>query len=89
MLHLLVSLLSLAVIATASPAAKNAASCSPVGISSSSASAVKAAFTSSHLVPDQIPSINPKVQLNVTYGSKMVNLGNTFTTPGMSELLSL
>jgi len=74
----------LAAVGAASPApAATASACPPVGISSASASAVKAAFSSSRLIPDQVPSIEPKVEVHASYNGKEVNLGNTFTTLGM------
>lgn len=56
--------------------------CSPVGISASEANRVKASFTASGVVPTLIPNIDPKVKVDVTYGSKAVNLGNTFAITG-------
>jgi len=78
----IIALLTAVGVASPAPAA-TASACTPVGISSASASAVKAAFSSSHLIPDQVPSIDPKVEVHASYSGKEVNLGNTFTTPGM------
>ena len=63
-----------------SPTIEKRQACNPSGISSSDRSRVVSAFTSSGVVPTLIPSINPKVKVNVNYPAKAVNLGNTFTT---------
>ncbi|KAK3079764.1 hypothetical protein LTS18_003962 [Coniosporium uncinatum] len=67
------------VIATPIEERTTTSTCSPVGISPSKASAIKAAFTSAKVVPDVVPSIDPKVDLYVAYGQKEVKLGNTFS----------
>lgn len=58
--------------------------CSAVGISATDAAAVKSAFSAAKLTPQAIHSgINPKVKVSAAYGSKAVNLGNTFMTTGV------
>ncbi|KAI9723975.1 MAG: hypothetical protein M1812_000693 [Candelaria pacifica] len=64
---------------TAAPTSSSS-TCSTTGISASEAAAVKNAFTSSKLIPDIISSIDPTIDLSISYGSKAVQLGNTFST---------
>lgn len=77
----LISLLLTASVGLASPIEERQ-TCTPIGISAFDAARVKFSFTSSGIVPTLIPSINPKVKVDVSYGSKAVNLGNKFLTTG-------
>lgn len=54
------------------------------GISAARAQQVSSAFTSSGLVPDLVPFINPTLDVAADYNGKAVMLGNTFSTLGMS-----
>lgn len=83
-----ISLLLTASVGFASPIEERQA-CSPVGISGSEASRVKASFTASGVVPTLIPGIDPKVKVDVRYGNKAVNLGNKFLTTGELTQMSL
>jgi len=56
--------------------------CSAVGISPSDKSKVINAFKQSKIIPDLLSSINPTVKVSVSYGTKQVNLGNTFSQLG-------
>lgn len=78
-----VLLTATAAVASPTPTEKRTTSCSPVGISAQSSAAVVRKFKSSGVVPTLIPSIKPRVAVNVAYGSKQVNLGNKFKTTGM------
>jgi len=78
----ILSALAVAATVTATPIEERTTTCSPVGISPSKASAIQAAFTSAKVVPDVVPSIDPKVDLYVAYGQKEVKLGNTFSAAG-------
>ena len=42
---------------------------------------VKKQFATDRIVPDLIERINPKLQVNISYNGKAVNLGTYFTTP--------
>jgi phosphatidylethanolamine-binding protein len=56
--------------------------CSNKEIAPSRAQTVAIAFTSAKRTPQAIKSgISPKVEVNVAYGSKKINLGNTFSAP--------
>lgn len=70
--------------ASPTPTEKRQTSCSPAGISAESSARVVSAFKSSGVVAELIPSIQPKVAVNVAYGSKQVDLGNKFKTTGSS-----
>ncbi|KAK4497276.1 hypothetical protein PRZ48_011726 [Zasmidium cellare] len=50
------------------------------GITPAEASRVRASFTSAGIVPTLIPTINPKVKLSITYGTKNVDLGTQTST---------
>jgi hypothetical protein len=78
------SLLLAAAVALAvpTPTEKRTSACSPVGISAQSSAQVVRKFKQFGVVPTLIPSISPKVAVKVAYGSKQVNLGNTFAIPG-------
>jgi hypothetical protein len=80
------ALLILPSIVSAAPAAT---SCNAVSISPLRAGEVKAAFTNAKLTPQAIISgINPKVEVQAVYGSKQVNLDNTFTTLGNPTMMT-
>lgn len=48
----------------------------------SAVAAAKAAFDKAKIVPDVIPTFNPKTELKVNYNGKQVNLGNKFSPTG-------
>lgn len=64
-----------------------ATSCPVAG--SATLAAVKAAFTQAKIVPDVVPSFDPKSTLTVSYNGKKVNLGNTFAATGKHIIILL
>ena len=84
----------LALTATASAATlpevvaeKRNTACTTAG--SATLAAAKSAFTQAKLVPDLIPSFDPKVSVQVNYNGKQVNLGNTFSATGKTNFSSV
>ena len=85
----LVFLLSFSVVVygAALPNDKRTSACDATeGISAARAQQVNDVFTSSGVIPDVVPGIEPKVDVQVDYNGKQVDLGNTFSTVGMSLL---
>lgn len=78
------SLVALPALALASPAAldKRTNECTKYGIDPATAAKVVSAFRSSKAIPDVgVPDITPKTELRGAYGSKQIQLGNTFQVP--------
>ena len=74
------SLLALPALAAASPLAleERTVTCNKTGIDSNRAIIINREFLVNDLIPDVVPDIQPTTELRGAYGSKQINLGNTY-----------